>query len=121
MSLGLTLTNTVSQTMHAMLLWPIWWYTKGLVWMLEVAKRMTVHTSRQLAVGVWVKNLFVPMFGLHDWQSRIISVFMRSLQIVGRSLGILAWLGLVISLTILYLVAPLMAIGLTIFHISAFF
>ncbi len=82
---------------------------------------MTIHTSRQLAVGVWVKNLFVPMFGLHDWQSRIISVFMRSLQIAGRSMGMLAWFALVITLAVLYLLAPLVAGGMIIFHISAFF
>ncbi len=63
---------------------PIWWYTRGLrnafLWFLNSLKRV----EYRLAVFLWIKNFFVPMFGQHDWQGRIISVFMRFVQILFR-------------------------------------
>ena len=89
--------------------------------MFEIAKQLTVYTSRQLAVGVWVKNLFVPMFGLHDWQSRLISVFMRGLQIILRGIGLVAWMFFVLFLACVYLIIPILTIGFILFHVAAFF
>lgn len=62
--------------------------------------------ARYFAIEVWIKNIFVPMFGQHDWQSRLISVFMRLVQIIGRSLAlVVVTLGIVL-VSVLYLVAP---------------
>lgn len=91
------------------------------MWIVEMLKRLTVYTSRQLAVGVWVKNLFVPMFGLHDWQSRLISVFMRALQILIRGFAMVLWVAFVLFLACIYVVAPVLAIGFLVFHLAAFF
>jgi hypothetical protein len=45
----------------------------------------------RLGLGVWLQNLFVPMYGQYDWQSRIISFVVRLFQIVVRGLGFLVW------------------------------
>lgn len=49
------------------------------------------YQIKSMAVGVWVKNIFVPMFGQRDWQSRIISFVMRVVNIIGRSFAGLIW------------------------------
>ena len=48
------------------LYWPIWWYSAGLI---KAFKRMTGFISQgnsELGVTLWLKNIFVPMFGQHD-------------------------------------------------------
>ena len=70
---------------------PFWWYTTGLK---KAAIRLINTISqadREVALSVWVKNIFVPMYGQYDWQSRLISFLMRLVQIIGRSFLVFAW------------------------------
>ena len=71
-----------------------------------------------LALGVWIKNIFVPMFGQRDWQSRLISVFMRIVNIVGRSIALFFWTLIVIFLVGVYLVLPIVAALAAIYHLT---
>lgn len=89
--------------------WPIWWYSRGLVLFGRWVVASEQSYIQNLAIKVWVKNLFVPMFGRRDWQSRLISVFMRSVQIIGRSFFLLIWTILMIVVLALYLVLPISA------------
>lgn len=99
--------------------WPIWWYTRGLVlfsqWMIASVKGYV----KQLAIGVWMKNIFVPMFGRRDWQSRLISIFMRTVQIIGRSLFLFVWTMLMTVLFAVYVVAPISAAILFVYQLLA--
>ena len=99
------------------ILFPVWWYSRGLVLMLEGCLATLQGYAKYMAVGVWMKNIFVPMFGTSDWQSRLISVFMRSVQIVGRSFALVAiafGIGLVF---LIYLVAPILLMLLTAYNV----
>lgn len=63
--------------------------------------------AKYFAIEVWIKNIFVPMFGQRDWQSRLISVCMRLVQIIGRTLAlVVVTLGIVL-VSVMYLVAPI--------------
>ena len=102
-------------------LFPVWWYGKGLIQSAKFALSFVTGYSRRLGFMVWVKNIFTPMFGRYDWQSRIISVFMRIMNIIIR--GFLIALVAVISLSgfIVYLALPILAIVFVVFHASAIF
>ncbi len=89
-------------------MFPVWWYSRGLLLMLAWSKNTIFGYAKYFAIAVWIKNIFVPMFGQHDWQSRLISVFMRSVQIVGRTIALMIMsVGVALALLI-YLVAPIL-------------
>lgn len=98
--------------------WPLWWYTKGLQLRFAWAVNSITNYGRMLALGVWIKNIFVPMFGQRDWQSRLISVFMRIVNIVGRSIALFFWTVIVIFLVGVYLVLPIVATLAAIYHLT---
>ncbi len=85
---------------------PVWWYTTGLFRTINLCHNALAGYSRSLGVKIWLQNLFVPMFGQNDWQSRIISFFMRLIQIIGRIFLVIVW-GLFLGLLFLaYFVGP---------------
>lgn len=72
------------------LIWfPVWWYTKGLQKVLNAALRSLQYRVRSYALVVWLKNFFVPMFGQYDIAGRLISVFMRLVVFIGRSIALI--------------------------------
>ncbi len=99
--------------------WPFWWYSAGALLMLRNLHSFFRDYARSVAVGVWVKNLFVPMYGVRDWQSRIISVFMRAAQIVARSLFLLVLLIVVVLAFVVYLALPVGTVFFVLFHLTA--
>ena len=56
---------------------PVWWYGPGLVGAARFCARTVRNAAADMGILVWARNLFVPMFGQRDIQSRIISFFMR--------------------------------------------
>ncbi len=95
---------------------PLWWYTSGLLLMLNWCGRTLKGYAQFMGIGVWVKNIFVPMFGQHDWQSRMISIFMRIIQIIARSMA-LVFIAIGIVLVFgMYLAAPALIIGLALWN-----
>jgi hypothetical protein len=97
-------------------LFPLWWYTKGIVYMLDKLWLSARRQSANFAVGIWIKNLFVPMYGQYDWQGRIISFVVRLVQIIVRSIAYSIWLMILALLAVVYLVIPLIFIGGVVFH-----
>lgn len=85
---------------------PIWWYTGGakhaLFWCLDLLK----NGNARLAPGLWLKNIFVPMYGQYDWQGKIISFFMRLVQIIFRSILLLVWAVFCFALFLIWFIFP---------------
>jgi hypothetical protein len=82
---------------------PVWWYSKGLSRVVGAAIHALRYRKDAYALSVWIRNFFVPMYGQVDWAGRLISVFMRFVVILGRSIalavealiyliGVFAWL-----------------------------
>ena len=56
---------------------PVWWYSRGLkIRWLALVKDIK-EAGRRTALVLWLKNMFVPMYGYYDVWSRIISFMMR--------------------------------------------
>jgi hypothetical protein len=100
----------VFQTLGNIIYFPFWWYSVGFV---ETIKKEAIFFRNQekaLGFSVWLTNIFVPMYGQADAAGRIISFFIRLVQIIARGLALLLWLALVIAGAILWLALPLLLI-----------
>ncbi|NQV12494.1 hypothetical protein HQ524_03955 [Candidatus Uhrbacteria bacterium] len=95
---------------------PVWWYSKGLVRWVNGLKNFFAGYSSVLGVRVWVKNLFVPMYGSYDIGGRLISFFMRSVMIIIRSVGMMFLVVMTAILFAAYLILPIIVIGMVLYH-----
>ena len=86
---------------------PLWWYTVGIKRAFLGAGRLVAAGNRNFAPGLWLRNMFVPMFGQTDFQGRMTSIFMRFVNVVGRSIALFFWILIVIGLFALWIVFPL--------------
>lgn len=98
---------------------PVWWYTGGIMYALGVAKNLIAGANANLAPGMWLKNLFVPMFGQRDFQGRMVSVIMRFLNIILRSIALLLWVVIVLILVLAWVLMPLAVVYLLIISLAA--
>ena len=92
---------------------PGWWYARGLSIVTAWFRKTVRNASETFSLGVWVKNLFVPMYGETEWSGRVISFFVRFAMIFMRGAAVAAWsavafLGLAAYVAIL----PLAILGL---------
>lgn len=68
------------------LYFPVWWFTAGAWRTGRYCVNKVRGQAQTFAIGVWLKNLFTPMYGLRDWQGRIISFFVRLLIVIWYSI-----------------------------------
>lgn len=99
-------TQILAGLVRDLLLFPAWWYTRGL---LETSERITAfwaNSLKSLNLLVWLKNIFVPMYGQHDFTGVLVSIFMRIVQIILRSIGFAFLLVAGIVALLLWILAP---------------
>jgi hypothetical protein len=96
---------------------PLWWYTKGFFDVLKGQLEFLQNRQKGLALGVWVKNIFKPMFGQSDWQGLLISIIMRIFQIIVRSIAMIFWLFVSLFIIIFWLLLPVLIFYQIIFQI----
>lgn len=89
---------------------PLWWYTSGLVRAARFCLAILAWGNRTFAPGLWLRNIFVPMYGQSDWQGRIISFVMRVIQIIARIFALLIWLFACIVLFSIWLLLPVLVV-----------
>ena len=89
---------------------PLWWYTDGVKQAFLFSLQLFKDGNLYLAPGLWLKNIFVPMFGQNDLQGRLVSFFMRLVNFIGRSLALLIWLVICILVFCIWLILPLAVI-----------
>lgn len=97
-----------------LLYFPIWWYTRGFLRFAKSFGQALHFKWQELGVGIWVKNLFVPMFGERDMAGRLISFFVRLANIIIRFLIFLFYILFFSIVFLLKLFAPL-AFGILFF------
>lgn len=86
---------------------PFWWYTRGFVKTLRATGRRLAGAWLSLGIGVWTKNILVPMFGQRDIPGRLISFFVRLFQIIARAIAYLFMIALNLALVLIYLAIPI--------------
>ncbi|MFA6393684.1 MAG: hypothetical protein WCW25_02320 [Patescibacteria group bacterium] len=93
------------------LYFPVWWYTRGAVMILRRLGNMIAGEEKSLALMVWIKNIFRPMYGVRGWDGYLISFLVRFFQIIIRSIALIAAVAIALALFVLWLTLPLIAIG----------
>jgi len=89
---------------------PFWWYSQGTKKAALFCWRKIKGAEESLALKVWVVNIFKPMFGQHDLQGKLISFFIRVIQIIFRSILMLFILILYWLIFVIWLVIPIFII-----------
>lgn len=104
----------IAETIGDFLLFPLWWYTKGLLRTVKGIGRAIAQRQRSLALGLWIANLFRPMYGQSDWQGKLISFIFRMLVLVWRTLLFFVWLAFMTIALLCYIALPALAVyGIT--------
>lgn len=88
------------------LYFPIWWYSAGLIKTLRGVGIFYREQEASLNFFVWLKNIFVPMYGQYDLAGRLVSFFIRLVQIIYRGLAMLIIIILGLLFIIFYLSLP---------------
>lgn len=115
--LKLILIDTILDVLY----FPVWWYSRGLVLALKWTLKEISETQNFLGVHIWVANIFRPMYGQRDIQSKIISFFMRVFQIILRSAALLGFSMFYLLIFVVYLILPVVVFYGAIVHLPALF
>jgi hypothetical protein len=85
---------------------PLWWYSAGLLKTLRGVGNFYRSQEASLGFFVWLKNLFVPMYGQEDFAGRSISFLIRLFQIFFRGLALLFFIILGLLFIAFYISLP---------------
>lgn len=89
---------------------PVWWYSQGIVWILQKLGMSINEHARNAALGLWVRNIFVPMYGQYDAWGRIVSFVVRLANIIGRGIWVLIWIVVCIGVFLVWIFLPAAAL-----------
>lgn len=70
---------------------PVWWYTRGAAQVAAWYGQQLGFGIDRLALIVLLRNLGRPMFGDYSWQGRIISFFVRIVQLIVSIILFVGW------------------------------
>lgn len=101
-------TQILAGLVRDLLLFPVWWYTRGLFETLDKITAFWANSLKALNLTVWIKNIFVPMYGQRDFAGVMISVGMRIIQIILRAIGFAFLLVAGVAALLLWILAPLL-------------
>lgn len=100
------------------LYFPLWWYSQGFF---RLARRIFSFWQEQaysLGVVIWLRNIFVPMYGQSDFIGRLISFGVRLVQIIVRTFILLVWLVLCLILILAWLALPILIVWATLIQLA---
>ena len=103
MNIYLTL---IKDAFISIIYFPVWWYSRGF---LKFVKAMFLSLSsfdNQIGFTLWLKNIFVPLFGQNDFGGRIVSFFVRLGNIIVRGFVVLLYLILIVALIVVWDIFP---------------
>lgn len=107
----------LAELVRDILYFPVWWYSRGLLNLAVGLKNFLVNKQKALALFVWIKNIFRPMYAQYDWAGMLISFFMRLVQIIFRSIIMLFWLMVSLAVIIFWILFPVFVIYEIIFQL----
>lgn len=110
----------VKDIFGGLLYFPVWWYTRGLLRILNLIKREVWGIARMLHLPTLFKYLLKPMYGYTDILSRIISFYVRIVQFVVLLVFTLVVVAFLLVLLVVWLMAPVISIYGVGYHLGWF-
>lgn len=104
--IGAVLRLIIVDTIGSVVWFPFWWYTTGLSHVVSYGFRAMRFRAQSYSLGIWVRHLFVPMYGQYDLMGRIVSIGMRLVVLLGRMIGLCAEAMMYIVLVLIWCMAP---------------
>jgi len=98
------------------LYFPLWWYGRGLVNLIKAIINFLADKQKSLALLVWIKNIFRPMYAQYDLAGVLISFFIRLVQIIFRGIVMLVWFIFSLAAIIFWILFPVFIIYEIIFQ-----
>ena len=100
------------------LYFPVWWYSKGLMRVINfITESASLHIHRRLALGVWLKSMFKPMYGDYTKEGRIISFFMRIVVLIYKLIATGLWLVVLLAIFLIWIILPLVVVYYLLFQV----
>jgi len=99
------------------LYFPLWWYGRGFLNFSLGVLNFIKNQEKSLALFIWIKNIFKPMYGQTDWQGVLVSIFMRIIQIIFRSIVMLVVILFSLLFILIWLLLPIFVIYEIIFQL----
>jgi len=84
-----TLLIVVTRVLYFLITTPFWWYSKGLLHFSRILARSVQSIDGQLGATLWLKNIFVPLYGQEDFWGRVISFFLRLANVIVRGAALI--------------------------------
>lgn len=100
------LSKITVQVLWDIAFFPLWWYSFGLFRFLNDLRIFLKERWIIVGAGVWLKNIFTPMYGQSDIVSRLISFVIRFIQIIVRFAVFSVFLALAIVAFIIWILLP---------------
>lgn len=98
---------------------PVWWYTKGTARIGRYClESIQFQINRRLALGIWISNIFKPMYGDYTIEGRIISGFMRVIVLLWKLIQMIFWLIFLIILFLAWLILPVVIILFILYQLA---
>lgn len=110
--------TAILRALWELVLFPVWWYTRGLSRVARWASQTLRGWEHAVGLRLWLKALFVPMYGQNDLQGRLISFFMRFVVLIARMVQVAVGAVLVIVVLLVYLALPVAAVAQVVISLS---
>ncbi|MFH1233708.1 MAG: hypothetical protein V1649_03625 [Patescibacteria group bacterium] len=100
----------LAEIIRDVLYFPVWWYSRGLKNLIIFFGKFLADEQKSLGLLIWIKNIFNPMYGQSDWKGKLLSFFIRLVQIIIKSIIMLFLLALVGLIICFWLLLPLIVV-----------
>lgn len=107
---SIAISNAVIDSLKSIAFFPVWWYGPGFARFGRYLFLKFKNTNQQFGFTIWVKNIFKPMFGEADFSGRVISFFMRLVNIIARGVALMVVALWLLALAIIWLALPIISV-----------
>ncbi|NTU99165.1 hypothetical protein HGA64_04150 [Candidatus Falkowbacteria bacterium] len=109
--------KVLTEIVWGIIYFPAWWYGVGFFNFLLKLGKFIANREKEVGLLVWLKNIGKPMYGQRDVAGVLISLFIRIIQIIVRSVFMLFWLIIAIFFLIFWISLPIIVIYQLIFQL----
>ncbi len=98
--------NIILSWVAEIIYFPVWWYSFGLLKIISFVQKSLIQQEKKVGMLVWLRNIFVPMYGQRDLVSRLVSFIVRLFQVFVRGVVMLFFTALALIFIIIWVTLP---------------